>query len=68
MSGGVTPPFGSMMFIVCSILKVRLIDFVHEVMPLLFALFIVLMILLASMFQLHLLLFLLNLIKSVTKR
>jgi tripartite ATP-independent transporter DctM subunit len=45
MIGGVTPPFGSMMFTVCSILKVKLIDFVREVMPLLFALLVVLMIL-----------------------
>jgi TRAP-type C4-dicarboxylate transport system permease large subunit len=45
MIGGVTPPFGSMMFTVCSILKVKLLDFVREVMPFLFALLIVLMIL-----------------------
>jgi tripartite ATP-independent transporter DctM subunit len=45
MIGGVTPPFGSMMFTVCSILKVKLLDFVREVMPLLFALLVVLMIL-----------------------
>lgn len=40
-----TPPFGSMMFTVCSILKVRLVDFVREALPLLGALFAVLMIL-----------------------
>jgi TRAP-type C4-dicarboxylate transport system permease large subunit len=45
MIGGVTPPFGSMMFTVCSILKVKLIDFVREVLPLLFSLLVVLMIL-----------------------
>ncbi|WP_261816035.1 TRAP transporter large permease [Vibrio gallicus] len=45
MIGGVTPPFGSMMFTVCSILKVRMIDFVKEVIPLLLALLSVLMLL-----------------------
>ncbi|EAS41291.1 C4-dicarboxylate transporter large subunit [Photobacterium profundum 3TCK] len=45
MIGGVTPPFGSMMFTVCSILKVKMVDFVREVLPLLFALLTVLMIL-----------------------
>jgi TRAP-type C4-dicarboxylate transport system permease large subunit len=45
MIGGVTPPFGSMMFTLCSILKVKLIDFVREVLPLLFSLLVVLMIL-----------------------
>lgn len=45
MIGGVTPPFGSMMFTVCSILKVKLIDFVRAVLPFLFALLVVLMIL-----------------------
>lgn len=45
MIGGVTPPFGSMMFTVCSILKVRMVDFVREVTPLLIALLTVLMIL-----------------------
>jgi TRAP-type C4-dicarboxylate transport system permease large subunit len=45
MIGGVTPPFGSMIFTVCSILKVKLIDFVREMMPLLFSLLVVLMIL-----------------------
>ncbi|MEL0657729.1 MULTISPECIES: TRAP transporter large permease [Psychromonas] len=45
MIGGVTPPFGSMMFTVCSILKVKLVDFVREVLPLLFALLVVLMLL-----------------------
>ncbi|MCQ1056892.1 TRAP transporter large permease [Photobacterium sp. ZSDE20] len=45
MIGGVTPPFGSMMFTVCSILKVKMVDFVREVLPLLLALFTVLMLL-----------------------
>lgn len=45
MIGGVTPPFGSMMFTVCSILNVRVVDFVKEVAPLLLALLTVLMIL-----------------------
>ena len=45
MIGGVTPPFGSMMFTVCSILKVRMVDFVREVAPLLLALLTVLMLL-----------------------
>ena len=45
MIGGVTPPFGSMMFTVCSILKVKMVDFVKEVLPLLLALFSVLMLL-----------------------
>ena len=45
MIGGVTPPFGSMMFTVCSILKVRLVDFVREVAPFLLALLAVLMLL-----------------------
>jgi tripartite ATP-independent transporter DctM subunit len=45
MIGGITPPFGSMMFTVCSILKVRLLDFVREVIPLLLALLAVLLLL-----------------------
>ncbi|KHT62172.1 C4-dicarboxylate ABC transporter [Photobacterium gaetbulicola] len=45
MIGGVTPPFGSMMFTVCAILKVKMVDFVREVLPLLLALFSVLMLL-----------------------
>jgi tripartite ATP-independent transporter DctM subunit len=45
MIGGVTPPFGSMMFTVCSILRVRMVDFVKEVAPLLAALLAVLMLL-----------------------
>ncbi|KIN71959.1 TRAP transporter large permease [Sulfitobacter guttiformis] len=45
MIGGVTPPFGSMMFTVCSILKVRILDFVREVIPLVLALLAVLLLL-----------------------
>ncbi|EKO3687728.1 TRAP transporter large permease [Vibrio metschnikovii] len=45
MIGGVTPPFGSMMFTVCSILKVRMIEFMKEVIPFLIALLAVLMLL-----------------------
>lgn len=45
MIGGVTPPFGSMMFTGCSILKVKILDFVKEALPLLFALLVVLIIL-----------------------
>ena len=45
MIGGITPPFGSMMFTVCSILKVNMIEFVREVLPLLLALLVVLLIL-----------------------
>ncbi len=45
MIGGVTPPFGSMMFTVCSILKVKILDFVRAVIPLLLALLGVLLLL-----------------------
>ncbi|MEO0368097.1 MAG: TRAP transporter large permease [Pseudomonadota bacterium] len=45
MIGGVTPPFGSMMFTTCSVTKVPLSDFMREIWPfivaLLFALLIV---------------------------
>lgn len=44
MIGGLTPPFGSMMFTVCSIVKVRLEDFVREVWPFIVALTIVLLV------------------------
>src|SRR5699024_2655457 len=33
MIGGITPPFGSMMFTVCSITECKLTDFVREVVP-----------------------------------
>jgi tripartite ATP-independent transporter DctM subunit len=38
MIGGLTPPFGSMMFTVCSILDVALEDFLKEVWPFIIAL------------------------------
>jgi len=43
MIGGLTPPFGSMMFTVCSIVNIKLEDFVREVWPFILALFAVLM-------------------------
>lgn len=43
MIGGLTPPFGSMMFTVCSIVKVKLEDFIKEVWPFIFALTLVLL-------------------------
>ena len=39
MLGGVTPPFGSMMFTTCSVTKVAVGDFVKEVWPFILALF-----------------------------
>lgn len=44
MIGGLTPPFGSMMFTVCSIVGVRLEEFIREVWPFIVALLIVLVI------------------------
>ena len=44
MIGGVTPPFGSMMFTTCSITKVPVADFVREIWPFIIALLIVLLI------------------------
>lgn len=44
MIGGVTPPFGSMMFTVCSITKTPIIEFIKEVIPFIIALLIVLLI------------------------
>lgn len=38
MIGGVTPPFGSMMFTACSVTKVPVADFVREIWPFLIAL------------------------------
>ncbi len=38
MIGGVTPPFGSMMFTTCSITKVPVTDFIKEIMPFIAAL------------------------------
>lgn len=45
MIGGITPPFGSMMFTVCSITGCELTDFIREVIPFILALLIVLVIL-----------------------
>jgi tripartite ATP-independent transporter DctM subunit len=42
--GGVTPPFGTLMFLVCSILNIPLTDFIKEVIPFIIALIIVLFI------------------------
>ena len=44
MIGGLTPPFGSMMFTVCSIVRVKLEDFIREVWPFIVALLIVLLV------------------------
>jgi tripartite ATP-independent transporter DctM subunit len=43
MIGGLTPPFGSMMFTVCSIVGVTLEDFIKEVWPFIIALLVVLL-------------------------
>ena len=43
MIGGLTPPFGSMMFTVCSIIDVTLEDFLKEVWPFIIALLVVLL-------------------------
>ncbi|SDK01885.1 TRAP transporter large permease [Natronincola ferrireducens] len=44
MIGGVTPPFGSMMFTTCSITEVPIIDFIKESIPFIIALLIALLI------------------------
>jgi len=44
MLGGITPPFGSMMFTTCSVTKVAIGDFVKEIWPFILALFTSLMI------------------------
>lgn len=44
MIGGITPPFGSMMFTTCAITGATVGDFVKEIMPFIFALLIVLVI------------------------
>ncbi|MEM1484298.1 TRAP transporter large permease [Oscillospiraceae bacterium PP1C4] len=41
--GGVTPPFGTIMFMVCSVLKLRISEFIKELWPFLFALLAVLL-------------------------
>jgi TRAP-type C4-dicarboxylate transport system permease large subunit len=45
MIGGLTPPFGSMMFTVCTIVNVKLEDFIKEVWPFILALIGVLLLL-----------------------
>ena len=45
MIGGITPPFGSMMFTTCGITRCPISDFLKEVWPFIVSLFIVLMIL-----------------------
>ncbi len=42
MIGGVTPPFGSMMFTTCSIVGVKLTDFIREIIPFIITLLLVL--------------------------
>lgn len=42
--GGVTPPFGTVMFVVCSVLRLRVTEYIKEVWPFLLALFVVLII------------------------
>jgi len=44
MIGGITPPFGSMMFTTCSITKVPVGDFIREVWPFIIALLVVLLV------------------------
>ncbi|NMP30251.1 TRAP transporter large permease [Thalassotalea sp. M1531] len=44
MIGGITPPFGSMMFTTCSITKVPVTDFIQEVWPFILALLIALLV------------------------
>ncbi|MEM0911558.1 MAG: TRAP transporter large permease [Pseudomonadota bacterium] len=44
MIGGITPPFGSMMFTTCSVAKVPLGQFIHEVWPFILALLLALMV------------------------
>lgn len=43
MIGGLTPPFGSMMFTVCSILDIKMEKFIKEVWPFIIALLVVLL-------------------------
>ena len=59
MIGGLTPPFGSMMFLTCSIVQVEIKDFVKECMPFIITLLIVLILV---TFLPQLILFLPNLI------
>lgn len=43
MIGGITPPFGSMMFTVCTITGCEILDFIKEVIPFIIALLVALM-------------------------
>ena len=45
MIGGITPPFGSMMFTTCTIVGVKLSEFVTEIIPFIIALMLVLLLL-----------------------
>lgn len=45
MIGGVTPPFGSMMFLTCSLLNIKLEEFMKEIAPFIIALLLVLLML-----------------------
>lgn len=45
MLGGITPPFGSMMFLTCSLLKIRIQEFIKEITPFIIALLLILTIL-----------------------
>lgn len=45
MIGGITPPFGSMMFLTCSLLEIKLQDFMKEIAPFIVALLLVLLLL-----------------------
>lgn len=45
MIGGITPPFGSMMFLTCSLLKVKIQDFIKEIIPFLITLLVILFLL-----------------------
>ncbi|WP_410208712.1 TRAP transporter large permease [Fusobacterium sp.] len=45
MIGGVTPPFGSMMFLTCSLLDLKIQDFIKEIFPFVITLLLVLFIL-----------------------
>ena len=45
MIGGITPPFGSMMFLTCSLLNIKLQDFIREIIPFVVAVLLVLVLL-----------------------
>ncbi len=44
MIGGITPPFGSMMFTTCSVTQVRVSDFIREIWPFIIALLLALLV------------------------